>query len=1019
MIRLVLAALRSHRAQAGAVGLLAALAAAAAALTPPYLVGAVREGTVFAVESAPVSMRVVSATREVQPTDPEGVLRRVGDEVRAAIERPGLALVASLRAEGRLVLSPEPTAADAGIDAELVYRDGMCARLAVVGVCPGGAGELLVSAEFAATFGFAVGAAIAYAPGREPPRRARIAGLYRVADPADPYWGDGQLLGLEPVFVSLPALRAFALPSMTAVLEGVVTPALFREIEPTASANAVNNALFDLENSGYSVRSSLGVLGDRVVMDRRFIGAGVPVAGVQLLLLCWFTLALAVRHAAAGRRPDVGLLKLRGVGPGRIAVLAVGRSGLPVLFGAVVGGAFAALVGPALATGPPGSPALAVPGHLVVAAGVGAAVLTVLGSIAVAAWAERGMLREPVVDLLRRVPERRGGWRGGVLEMVVVALAAAAVYQIRAVPAGDARFAGLALFGPVLVALAAALVGTRLLVPLATALARRALAAASLAAALAVLDLARRPGARRLAALLGVATALLITATTGWDSAATARAERAGLELGADRVVTVVANNNAHLLAAVRAADPGGRAAMAAVEGRVGTNPDAPPGLAVDSSRLAAVAAWPARAGSAPRDLAAALHPPTHRAIRLAGRGVELEVTAPVQAADPAGSPAVVALLVDHRGVLLAVTLGPVQPGRHTVRAAAPSCATATGCRLVSLTLTYPATGVFPPEAEQVVLHRLAQADPAAEVLGPDAFGDLARWRLPLSAQRPQLVFGRAADGLGLRAVPLPELRPERIRQPEPLTIEVADAPLPLPAVAAGGLAERRRAGERALNLLGDLRIPVRVEPSAGPLPRVLTRGLLVDLDYADRLAAGASGTRQVWLARGAPAGILDRLRAEGLEVASVVALSGRTERYAGQGTAAVLRFQLAVAVAGLVLAAGAVVLVAIVDRPARAAELAALRRQGVPAVVAARSVAGGYAALVAIAVGLGVLAAVLARWFAGPGLPPFDDGWAVLPRPAPDPLSLAVLALAAGAVLAVAVVAATLPLRRLVREAR
>jgi putative ABC transport system permease protein len=1018
MIRLVLAALRAHRAQALAVVVLAALVSGLAALLPAYLLAAIERSTAYAVEASPLPERAVTATVELGPGDPATEFDRVVASVRASLERPGLALVAGLRAPGRLSPTGEDTDAG-GVPTTLMYRDGMCTHLEIVGSCPDGADEVLIGARLAGLFGLRVGDRVSAADERTEPRPMRVAGLYQVTDPTDPYWVRANPNDDQPVLASIPALVALAASSLSATLEGVVTPALFRDVEPKFTSDAVNEELFALQASGYVVTGSLGVLRDRIIADRRLVAAGVPVAAFQLLLLCWFALGLAVRHAGAGRRPDVGLLKLRGVHPARVAALAVGQSGVPIVAGAVLGAGLAAVLARWLAPRPSGGPELDLPAGAVLVVGAGAAAVALLGSVAVAAVVERRMLREPVVDLLRRVPERRRGWRAGAVEAVVAALAVATVYQVRATSSVDFRTAGLAVFAPLFVALAVALTGTRLLVPVASALARRAFANARLGTGLAVLDMARRPGARGLGALLVVATALLVTAATGWSSAATARSERAGIELGADRVATVLAENNDHLLAAVRAADPGGRFALAAVEGHAGSEATGPAVLAVDASRLAAVGRWPDGAGR-PADLAAALRPPGGRpAVHVAGRELELEITAPAQAAQASAAPTIEASFLDARGGLVIAAFEPAPAGRTTVRAATPGCVDGP-CRLISLVLRYPGTG--PVAVDQpVVLHRLAQRDPAAEVIGTATFADLAFWRRPFWSQRPALVFSRASDGLVLRAVPLPELGQQRPGPPEPYLVELADSPRPLPAVAVGTWSDlNRRAGERPLGLLGGTPVPVRLAPAGTVLPRVGDAGLIVDLEYLNRATPQfGGGVRQVWLTADAPDGLLDRLRAEGLRIVSVSSAAQRAERFTEQGSVAVLQLHLAVALAGLLLAVGSVALVAAVDRPARIAELAALRVQGVPVAAVRRSVAGGYVALVAIAAGLGVFAALLARRLVGAGLPAFNDGWALLPKPPPDPLTLGLLAVGCLVAFGVAVLAAAAPLLRAVRGAR
>jgi hypothetical protein len=186
--------------------------------------------------------------------------------------------------------------------------------------------------------------------------------------------------------------------------------------------------------------------------------------------------------------------------------------------------------------------------------------------------------------------------------------------------------------------------------------------------------------------------------------------------------------------------------------------------------------------------------------------------------------------------------------------------------------------------------------------------------------------------------------------------------------------------------------VPVRAAATGALLPRLGASGMLVDLEYADRLVRGLAGAQEVWLARDAPATLLERLRGEGLQIIATDSTHAATDRFAAQGGTAVLRLYLVVALAGLLLAAGSVVLVGIVDRPARAAELAALRVQGVPEVAVRHSVRGGYAVAVAVAVALGVLAGLAARRLAGAGLPLFDDGWAVIAPPGPSWLAIGLI---------------------------
>src|SRR5690606_17003609 len=167
-----------------------------------------------------------------------------------------------------------------------------------------------------------------------------------------------------------------------------------------------------------------------------------------------------------------------------------------------------------------------------------------------------------VAGLRRRVPPRHGGWRADVLELVVIAVAAAGVYQGHAELADAGEPSLLALLAPGLVALAVALIVARALPWLPAAAGAAPLPYGRAGAALAALHLARRPGTHRVFAVLAVAVAVLTTTALYGNTASAAWTQRANLAVGADRVLTVRAANSATLLAAVRAEDPDGAYAM-------------------------------------------------------------------------------------------------------------------------------------------------------------------------------------------------------------------------------------------------------------------------------------------------------------------------------------------------------------------------------------------------------------------------------------------------------------------------
>src|SRR6185436_1994866 len=209
------------------------------------------------------------------------------------------------------------------------------------------------------------------------------------------------------------------------------------------------------------------------------------------------------------------------------------------------------------------------------------AAAALLAALLVAVAGQRRALREPVVELLRGVPRRRGAWRSLVVEAVLVALAAVATIQLRTASSG---LSGVGLLVPGLVVVAVALVAARGFVPATGIVAREALRRGQLAAGLSAVQLARRPGSQRLFVLLAVAVGMLSFVSAGTDVAAHARNDRALVVTGAPRVLYVDQADVRRLLTVTRAVDPAGTWAMAAMP-VAQTNPEAPPVLAVDSTR--------------------------------------------------------------------------------------------------------------------------------------------------------------------------------------------------------------------------------------------------------------------------------------------------------------------------------------------------------------------------------------------------------------------------------------------------
>jgi hypothetical protein len=1065
MLGLVLGAIRRRRAQAVLLFLLAAVAATGAAAAPSYIVASTQALAESAVSYAIPGERVVSADGRLPfDADPSGGLGAFTNQVRAAMTLPGFESVADLRISGKV----------GEANTTLVYREDACPHLLLEGACPAATGEVAVNAALVAAAGLSVGQKVPLQIEGVtlPPSGLRVVGVFRARAPFEPYWGrssgtrdapvagerlaEGGMLTPLSTFSAMTAKAVNTItPRANASLDLIATPASVRQTDPQLLALAFEQGATKLAGSDIAAKSGLRALADRIWLDQQLVFFAVPVGAVQLMALCWFALFLAVRQTADERRLDIAKLKLHGVRRRDMWVLVAGQSALPLIAGGLAGFSLGRSLVP-LAVGEVTGVVLQAQ---VLYAAIAAAGLAVAGAVVAALLAERRMLSESVVDLGRRVPARRLGWRTGVLDVTVFTFALAAAYEVRARSADVAQVRGLSLAAPMLVALAVGLVAARLIPFVASSAAQGLLRARRLGSWLAAVHLARRSGRSRVLALLTLAVAVFCCAVLSWDVSNRAQEHRALFEVGADRVLTVAGTDRTQLLTAVRAADPSGRYAMAAVQ-TFGTVPV----LALDTRRLPAVVPWqPGYGGPDWTEVAAALRPDAPSPLTVTDPGLRLDVTwrplAPDVAAEPepgsgpigdpgdgggSGGPptqparprkpaptlptAVVAGFVGTDGVSSLAAFGPLTAGRHSYIANAPGCTETTPCRLVSLALGRAQVAVKPgsPPAyapgtgSTLQLHALEQTGATvagATVAGPTVLADLTRWRndVRAGAWLPELSTTR--DGLTL-VVSIRDLPGGTVIAPDvyPAAVFSLDAPTPLPAWAAGELPPIGDIGDSRAAAFGGAVTPVRLAGRSAVLPR-LGRGLIVDLEYADRLLPGEPtiGVLQVWLAKDTPRDVLDQLAARGLTVVSVDSIADRLGRLAAQGPPVALRFLVLVAAAGVLLAVGSFTVWATVERVPRGAELAALRRQGLRQRAARVAAFGGYLTFVAVGVAVGVLLALPLRTVGA--LPVFGDDWRVLANPHSDLISLTVAVGSILALLAIAAIAASLGLLRAIRR--
>jgi hypothetical protein len=207
------------------------------------------------------------------------------------------------------------------------------------------------------------------------------------------------------------------------------------------------------------------------------------------------------------------------------------------------------------------------------------------------------------------------------------------------------------------------------------------------------------------------------------------------------------------------------------------------------------------------------------------------------------------------------------------------------------------------------------------------------------------------------------------------------DAPIPLPVLDASGLPLS------TLELANGERIAATAVGSPRALPRLGNVGALADLEYLTRYGDLTVASRQgeVWLGPDAPADAAQRFQAAGLTVTSERRLDDQLAATARRPSATGIRFLLVAAALGLLLGVAGMFVAAGAERSPRAAEVRALRAQGLPRVRARTAALVGYAGVVGVAAVIGALTGTLVWALTGDRLPLVDvrsPGLTIPPAP-------------------------------------
>ncbi len=958
MIALVLSMIRTRRAQAVTLALLSLFAVAAAVAAPAYLRAADRAiaaGQIRTATPAERSLEINAVEDDRQGSADAGETTNFADIGSALSVLPGFQYVYAAEYQ---TIGMEP---DAHYRTRMVYRQDVCAHLTILrGRCPLAEGEVVIGEQAAKRLRYDVGDpahlqfAVFNPDPRTPifiaqgqPKRLTVVGVYRATEPDATYWGThGYFAGDpgnrpgEPLFTDAATVAAMDHGATELSVDGLATASALQVDRLPALRSDLNRVSISATalGSGVNVRTSIPDMLDRIDAGRSAAHLIVPVLAVPLVLLACLSIFLAAGYGTEGRRPELAVVALRGSRWGQRWWLATGENLVAIMAGAVIGCVAGQLLVNLVA-------AIRFPG---VGTDAGLSSLTwapwaALTAVLAALLAEARQLLTPVAELLRRAPAVAAGARALAIEAAVALLAVITGLQLWL---GGGGLAGIGTFAAALIILALALLGARALLPAITRYARRALAGRRLGVALAAYQLSRRPGAARLFALLVAAVAVTGYAACAAGVAARDRTVVATLGAGANRVLSVASVSRGQLLSAVRAVDPDGRYAMAAVA--VAATPGVPAQLAVDSTRLAATAFWPAGAVPAAQ-VAAQLRPAAPASVVLAGRDVTADVTS--SGLDP-GKPVKLSLVLSSTAGLgdVVVQLGDLQDGPYSYSQRTEVCRR--GCRLnaVELSTERGVTSV----TGQVTVTALGILNPPTPAVTPARLGDASTWRVSGPARV-------APGGNGLRITV-----DAAIGLGDGLFVQPVDTPYPLPVAVAG------TSYATSMPNFDGRDLPVRRIASLSAVPAAGSSAELFDLEYADRLSTDGSPTTngQVWLSKSAPADVVDRLQSQGLVVQRETDAAQVRRQLDQQGPALALWFFVLAACLAVALAAGALVLSSTVDRGRRVEDLTALRTQGLSRGALRQATVWTYPVLVALATVAGLAVALIGWALTGWSLP-------------------------------------------------
>ena len=957
-LRLALRGLVSRAGLSAALLVVAAFAVAVSAAGGIYLRAAGESLLTDTLAQAPPSSAGVGITLAVKSA---AEVRRLDSAVASA--RP---VLPALRAPvtGLESRTPLPVGAP-GLDftrmASLASRSDLCDHLRLSqGRCPRFSSvelpaEAAVSQALATSLRLDVGSRfeiVGYGLGTDP-RQLTVVGIY-APSPGDRGWfGDDAVYFpvADPFANNPPAEAVFVDQRDVASSFGSGIDIVARRdlvTEPTRvrlrdapnvpiAVASFQRALLEAAPDA-TIHTSLPALVARAQAGRQALTVPVLLAAVQLGALALLILVVVAAMAAEARAGEIALAKLRGATRGQAFALATLELALVALValpaGLAIGWAGTGVLARAQLAA--STPVVVTPPAILAAIG---AALVALGAASVAGLSS---IRRRVLDQWRHARSDQAGRRGVLLDLVLGAVAVAALVNLRS--AGIRRGGGvdvLATLAPALAILTGALLVGRLLPVAAGAVVRATARSRGMALFIGARQVARRGGAAlRVVIALAAAFGLVAFALTVRQDLARNRHDRALTEVGAGVVVTPTFARGDRGPEQVAAADPSGRAAMAVLAATYGPR-DQPTVdvnlLGVQADRYPAVGFWRGDFADQPiQRLLAPLRTPQAPPLDL-GDADQLEVDLGVED-----------LRVDGPVFLVAEVRGPsdkvsqVRLGRLTRSAAIrplrarldPARIGPGPYRLQRLSIVR-GLGLISPFTTRLVLDtvRVHRQGGWTKV---DGFDDPKRW---YSSN-----FGDYTPDDSLTAVPGDDGKALQVGISAPGTayaLGLAHASMPrfLPAVVTPELLRQTSARlGQVIPMRGSVGGLIDIMPIA--VTRVLpgTRGgspaAMVDLDellfIASRDTTNQVAANQVWTTGDAAgAAALRRLSQRHVGVASPVSAAERAAVLGHQAPSLALLLLLVGAAAGAVLATVGVMLHLYLTGRRRAFELAVLEAFG------------------------------------------------------------------------------------------